>query len=179
MQLETFGFVNGTWSSAFPDLDSERTLVVVFAAPSFGDNAAPLSAMLEAFPRSAVIGCSTSGEIAQTSVRDESISVAAIKFDHVRIRHAHARLAANTDSFAAGIAIADQLVADDLRAVLVLSEGLHVNGSELVRDSHARGSCSKENRSQTRWSRSDSTALLSRSGTGPRAAGTRSATSVS
>jgi len=138
MQLETFGFVNGTWSSAFPDLDSERTLVVVFAAPSFGDNAAPLSAMLEAFPRSAVIGCSTSGEIAQTSVRDESISVAAIKFDHVRIRHAHARLAANTDSFAAGIAIADQLVADDLRAVLVLSEGLHVNGSELVRGLNGR-----------------------------------------
>jgi hypothetical protein len=138
MQLATLCFADGKWSTAFPDLDSAQTVVLAFAAPGFGDNVEPLRAMVEAFPQSVVVGCSTSGEIDHTSVRDESITVAAIKFDQVRIRRAHATLVSNLDSLAAGIAIADQLVAEDLRAVLVFSEGLHVNGSELVRGLNTR-----------------------------------------
>ena len=138
MQLATFCYAAGTWSTAFPDLDSEQTLVLAFASPGFCDNIEPLRAMVAAFPRGVVLGCSTSGEIDHTSVRDDSITVAAIKFDKVRIRRAHAVLAANKDSHSAGVEIADQLAAEDLRAVLVLSEGLHVNGSDLVRGLNSR-----------------------------------------
>src|ERR1700733_1082257 len=138
MELATFRYANGAWSDAFPALDSPRTMVIAFAAPSFGARADVLAELAAAFPTSAMIGCSTSGEIDQTRIRDESITVAAVRFESTRVRRAHAKLESATDSFDAGIAIAASLQADDLRAVLVLSEGVHVNGSELVRGLNSR-----------------------------------------
>jgi hypothetical protein len=53
------------------------------------------------------------------------------------VRHAATPLASAADSFGAGAKIAGELLAEDLRAVIVLSEGVHVNGSELVRGLNA------------------------------------------
>jgi hypothetical protein len=138
MELSTFRYLHGAWSAAFPALDSERTMVMAFASPSYGDRAEPLANLAAAFPHSAVIGCSTSGEIDQTHVRDDSIAVAVVRFGETKVRHAHARLDDASDSFRAGTHIADELIAPDLRAIIVLSEGVHVNGSELVRGLNAR-----------------------------------------
>lgn len=107
-------------------------MVIAFAAPSYADRPEVIAELAAAFPKSIVVGCSTSGEIDQTEIRDESVAVAAVRFANTRLRQAHTRLASASDSFAAGAALASQLVSDDLRAVVVLSEGLHVNGSELV-----------------------------------------------
>ncbi|MDB4957053.1 MAG: hypothetical protein JWO36_4622 [Myxococcales bacterium] len=133
MELATFRYAKGAWSEAFPALDSANTMIIAFAAPSYHDRPELLAELARAYPQSAVIGCSTSGEIDHTRVRDESIMVAAVRFGATRVRHAATRLGSVEDSYAAGVKIADQLRAPDLRAVLVLSEGLHVNGSELVR----------------------------------------------
>ncbi|HEY4056013.1 MAG TPA: FIST N-terminal domain-containing protein, partial [Kofleriaceae bacterium] len=138
MELAAFRYSNGAWSQPLPALDSSQTLVVAFAAPSYVDRPAVLAELAAAFPRSIVIGCSTSGEIEQTQIRDESITVAAIRFANTRLRHAHTTLQSSAGSFAGGAALADELAADDLRAVLVLSEGVHVNGSELVRGLNSR-----------------------------------------
>ncbi len=113
--------------------DSERTLVVIFGASHFIDRPAPIKRMIDAYPRSRIIGCSSSGEIHGTRVLDDSLSVAVAKFDHVTLRLANARISGPDESFAAGGDIARQLNAPDLRAVLMLSDGLQVNGSELVR----------------------------------------------
>jgi len=137
MDIATFRYVNGAWSEAFAAMDSGQTLVVAFAAPSFAARPGVLAELAAAFPTSIVVGCSTSGEIDQTEVRDESIAVAAVRFANTRIRCTHTRLASVADSFAAGEVLASRLVRDDLRAVLVLSEGVHVNGSELVRGLNA------------------------------------------
>lgn len=137
MQIGSFRHVNGTWSEPFPALDSEHTLVIAFAATSYVDRPEVLAELAAAYPRSIVIGCSTSGEIDQTEIRDESISVAVTKFSTTRLRHAHTKLSCASDSFEAGAALAAKVAGEDLRAVLVLSEGLHVNGSELVRGLNA------------------------------------------
>ncbi len=138
MELATFRYAQGAWSQPFPQLDSANTMIVAFAAPSFQDRPELLAELAGAFPTSAVIGCSTAGEIDQTSIRDESITVAAVRFGATRVKHAKTHLGSVADSFGAGAKIADELAASDLRAVLVLSEGLHVNGSELVRGLNAR-----------------------------------------
>jgi hypothetical protein len=134
MKVQTFSFASGTWSSE-PDgaLDSDRTLVVIFAASNFIDQPAPVQAVIDAYPRSCVIGCSSSGEIHGTRVLDDSLAVAVAKFDHATLRLASARISGIDESFAAGSAIAGQLNKQGLRAVLMLSDGLRVNGSELVR----------------------------------------------
>ncbi len=137
MEIGSVRHVNGTWSEPFPALDSTQTLVLAFAATSYVDRPEALAELAAAYPTSIVIGCSTSGEIDQTEIRDESISVAVVRFANTRLRHAHQKLSGAADSFAAGAALAGDVADDDLRAVLVLSEGLHVNGSELIRGLNA------------------------------------------
>ncbi len=114
-------------------LDSERTLVLVFAAPELGARPELFSTLKSNFPRGVVIGCSTAGEIAGERLSDHSLSVAVVQFAATNIRLAIADVAGVEDSCQAARSLAGQLTAPDLRAVLVLSDGLRVNGSELAR----------------------------------------------
>ncbi|MGH7241864.1 MAG: FIST signal transduction protein [Phycisphaerales bacterium] len=117
----------------FPDLDSDRTLVLVFGATEFLDDPAPIAELRRAFPTACFAGCSTSGEIFGGELRDASLSVAIMKFTHTRLSMVTAPVRSPDDSFHAGDTIARQLEQPSLRGVLVLSDGLKVNGSELVR----------------------------------------------
>jgi hypothetical protein len=93
--------------------------------------------VLAAYPRARVLGCSTSGEVHGTRIHDDSLVVAVARFDRVGLREASAPVASAPDSFSAGESIVRQLQADDLRAVLVFSEGLLMSGSEPVRGLNA------------------------------------------
>jgi hypothetical protein len=135
VQLETFSYSAGDgWSTVpFPKLDSPRTLVIVFGASRFVDEPAPIEALRAAYPRSHFVGCSTSGEIFDAALSDDSLTVAVARFDTSDVGTASADVAGASGSFAAGRELASTLSRADLKAILVLSDGLHVNGSELVR----------------------------------------------
>ncbi|XXY55030.1 FIST N-terminal domain-containing protein [Sorangium sp. So ce269] len=140
MQLETFSFSRetGKWSvRALPALDSDRTLVLVFGAPEFLDDPGAIRELRRAYPRSHMVGCSSAGEIAGTSVRDGTLSVAVARFERTTLATAQVEVASASESFAAGQALARKLERPGLRGVLVLSEGLGVNGSQLVRGLNA------------------------------------------
>ena len=133
MQLDSLAFRPDTgWSAPFPPLDSERTLVVAFGAPSFRDGGDPLAELRAAFAKAHFLGCSTSGEIHGDELHDGSLSVAIARFDHTDVLAAEAAVSGADDSYGAGQALARKLTREDLRAILVLSDGLNVNGSELV-----------------------------------------------
>lgn len=110
------------------------TLVLIFGAPEFIDQPAALDELAAAYPKSTIIGCSTSGEIYGESIHDKSLSVGIVKFEHTRLDYAESRIhTVGGDSFFAGQELAHKLIKPDLRGILVLSEGIHINGSELVR----------------------------------------------
>ena len=134
-KLATFTFQSSLgWSAKeFPDLDSERTLVLVLGATKYMDDADAIAELRRRFPRSHFLGCSTAGEIAGSELHDDSLSVAVHRFEHTRVKTAAAPVRSQEDSFAAGVAIAEQLEDPSLRGVFVLSDGLNVNGSELIR----------------------------------------------
>jgi hypothetical protein len=115
------------------ELDSERTLVLVFASPEFDSNRAPLDTIADAFSNSVVVGCSTAGEIVGTRLADHSLSIAIVRFDRTDLALATAEVRQSEDSYAAACSIARQLSRPDLRGILVLSDGLNINGSELAR----------------------------------------------
>lgn len=138
MELATFRYAQGAWSQSFPALDSESTMVLVFAAPMFRERHDLVATLRRAYPKATIVGCSTSGEIDHTRVRDETIAVAVVRFGATRVEQAVTRLTDASESRQAGVRIAQQLAGPDLRAVLVLSEGLNVNGSELARGLNAR-----------------------------------------
>ena len=116
-----------------PQIDSRRTLVLLFGSSSFLDSADPIRELIDEYPQSTVIGCSTAGEILGTQIFDESLSSAVVRFDDTDLRMASAPAESPDDSFKAGRHIAQQLHDSRLKGILVLSDGLRVNGSELVR----------------------------------------------
>lgn len=134
MQLRTLTFDrdNG-WSEPFPQWDGSSTLVITFGASGFLDDAAALGELAEAFPTSHHVGCSTSGEIHDDVVSDDSLSVAVLQFAKSRLRTAFTEVHDADDSRQAGEDLAAQLQDSGLKGVFVLSDGLKVNGSELVR----------------------------------------------
>ncbi len=95
------------------------------------------------YPHAHAFGCSTAGEICGTRVTDDSLVVTAVHFGHTEIRGVHADLNRTANSYEAGKYLAEMLPGSipvtgsdekkKLMHVLVLSDGLKVNGSELVR----------------------------------------------
>jgi hypothetical protein len=114
-------------------MDSESTLVAIFGWRGMQDEAGPLDDLRKAFPHSHLIGCSTSGEISGAQLLDESVSVAVMRLARTRLKSVSAAVSRPEDSRRAGEHIAEQLSGDGLCAIFVLSDGLNVNGSELVR----------------------------------------------
>ncbi|MCL9683621.1 FIST signal transduction protein [Legionella maioricensis] len=135
METHTFQYVRSVgWNiESFPDVDSENTLVLIFAAPLFLNEQEPIRQLIKFYTNSKVIGCSTAGEICDNYIYDESLSVAVVKFVHTDLKIAQSTVNNIDDSRLAGESISHQLKADDLCSIFVLSDGLNVNGSELVK----------------------------------------------
>jgi hypothetical protein len=131
MEIETRTFASGAWSGPLPtSLDSARTLVFVAAGSELMDAPAPFAELRRAFPQAALVGCSGAGEISGPTVNDHAVIAAVTKFEHTSLAVASAPAGPE-----AGEALAKKLrdVAPNLRSVLVLSDGLSVNGTELAR----------------------------------------------
>jgi len=135
MQVTTSSIKTGSAFSpaSLSALDSKDTLVLLFGAPDLIDTPHRIREVVDVCPRSHVMGCSTAGEIHGCEISDDGMAVAALRFDNTPIRTAHAAVQSPNDSYAAGRTIAEQLKQPSLRGVLVLSDGLNVNGSELVK----------------------------------------------
>jgi len=139
MQLETIQYKKSSgWSvKTFSAINSEDTLILNFFSPEYINNPEPFAELRRAYPKALIAGCSTSGEIHNNSVYDESISTAIMHFDKSKIRIVTCDIHSPDDSFETGKTIADKLQASDLKAVFVLSDGLVVNGSSLVQGMHS------------------------------------------
>jgi len=116
------------------DLTAARSadLVVLFGCSGLLDRPDPIDELVAVAAEAIIVGCSTAGEILGSEVRDGCGVAAAIEFESTPLRYAAAPITAST-SYDAGRQLAVTLEDADLRAVLVLSAGLDVNGSELVR----------------------------------------------
>jgi hypothetical protein len=127
MKTTTLCYKNNHWSQPLPAVDSAQTLVLVFAAKSYQTHDDIWQQLKHTYPHSIIAGCSTAGEIFDDMVDDESISCAVVAFEQTSLRFASTDVSNN-----AGQLLAEQLNHPSLSAVLVLSDGLTINGSELV-----------------------------------------------
>lgn len=134
MKVVTLNFCDNDQNahSAAADLDSPQTLVVAFGSPAFLNNTEHFERLARSFPTSRIIGCSTAGEILQESISDDSLTIGVLRFDNTSLDIASAPVVNSDESFAAGEKIARDLNRLSLRGIIVLSDGLNVNGSRLV-----------------------------------------------
>ena len=89
-------------------------------------------ALQNRYPAAQIIGCTTSGEITDGGVHDESIHITAMKWEQSSLKFVVKPIQSMAQSHSLGAAIASELAKDDLKGVFILSDGLNINGSELV-----------------------------------------------
>ncbi len=135
MRLFTARFTpQAGWDNALDTrFDSSQSLLMVFGGSDHALLAQGLADLRAAFPQSHWIGCSTSGEIYERTLEDNSLCVAIMAFAHVTLRSAHCKIEHAEESASAGQVLAQQLNAPDLKSVFVICDGLTVNGSELTK----------------------------------------------
>ena len=127
------------WTCLSDEGDSEHAQLAL----AFGDidalqQTARLDEIRQSFPNARLVGCSTGGEILGGRVFDNTLTVTSVWFEHSGLAFAETVLDSTADSFNAGQRLADALDPDGLAHVLVLSDGLKVDGSALAYGLHAR-----------------------------------------
>lgn len=133
MDIEQSIWHQGTgWATHTGSLEGRQAQwVLLFGAPSSGYEHA-LSDLRNKYPATPIIGCSTAGEICDVDVYDESLVATAVRFEHTEIEIALATVSSADDSYQAGTQLAKQLTNPRLSHVMVFSDGLNVNGTQLT-----------------------------------------------
>jgi len=88
--------------------------------------------LLKQYPQSTIIVASTSGEISNDSIKDETIVATGITFEHSKFIAHKVNVKEHKDSYEAGKSLAEKFAVDGLRLLFVLSDGQLVNGGDLV-----------------------------------------------
>jgi hypothetical protein len=84
------------------------------------------------YPDSHIVGCSTAGQIHGDDISDDEVVAVALCFERTKVRLVQKVVESRDASRACGMHLARQMAAPDLAAVFILSDGLIVNGSELI-----------------------------------------------
>ncbi len=134
MKIEQRIWTRTTGWAESPEGDSgiSAQLVLVFGSASALKATPALDEMKASHPEAHVFGCSTAGEILGTQVLDDSAVSTAIEFGSSEIQCASVSVNGQGGSFQVGVELARSLPQEGLRHLLVLSDGLRVNGTRLV-----------------------------------------------
>ena len=134
MKVTTLNYrKNIGWSSALPSVDSPQTLILVFGASSFSKFKQPFQEIKDKYPNSIIAGCSTAGEIFDDLILDHSLVISITQFKHTQLRFFATPISKMEESLKTGKSIAEHLSHNKLSAVLVLTDGLSVNGTDFVK----------------------------------------------
>ncbi len=119
------------WSES-SDEDLAAQLVLVFGSRDQMERGEGLAELRNLYPKAQFLGSSTAGEIHDVAVYDDSMVATAVEFDDTRIVTKQISIDDYESSADGGRRLAEDLIGEDLVHVFVLSDGIQVNGSELV-----------------------------------------------
>ncbi len=121
------------WQTVKGSLEGVKAqLVFVFAYTAFFKEPSNLVKVKEMYPEALLVGCSTSGEITDTRVYENSVSLTAVHFERTRLEIKTAKIEKTSDSFALGQSLGNLFNPEGLAHVLILTDGLLVNGTALL-----------------------------------------------
>lgn len=123
------GWERGTTVSN-PNLSAQ--LVLMFGGTDVLKTQKYLQHIRQSYPNARILGCSTAGEIYNTQVSDGAVVATAIEFEHSHIKGNFLRIEDTANSFDAGAKLAQAFDVQGLVHLFVLSDGLSVNGSDLI-----------------------------------------------
>jgi hypothetical protein len=115
------------------NLGKKAQLVFLFGNRNLLKEQKYIDFVSNAYPNAQIVGCSTSGEICQEEVFDTNIVCTAVWFENTVIEIAKERIHPMEDSFMVGEKLAEKLDKEHLVHMMILAEGLNINGSELTK----------------------------------------------
>lgn len=130
MRIEQHVKEHDSWSGAPSGIAAQ--LALVFGPSARLQDPATWVELVARYPGARIVGCSTAGEIAGVRVLDDSLVATTIAFEHGHIETAAVLLTEAANAVELGKLLMSRLSPAGLVHVLVLSDGLGVNGSELV-----------------------------------------------
>ena len=145
MIAQNYKYEIGEWVAQQNEIDFNETtaqLTLVFGAKHLIAGDGFYRSVRNRFPQSQIVLCSTAGEILDKSVTDNSIIATGLSFENTQVLAASVNIKDYEDSFEAGISLLGKLQKKGLVYVMILSDGIMVNGSDLIRasaDLAARG----------------------------------------
>lgn len=134
MAIEQLSWSNEKWetcSSSITHLDSVKLVLVFFNIEAI-QNSQAHEILLDRYPNARIVGCSTAGNIIDSKVVDPGIVATAISFSKSRVK-VEVIDETQPEVLPTNISNAmESLQEEDLKYVLILSEGLDVNGSKIA-----------------------------------------------
>jgi hypothetical protein len=135
MRTSQLHFYKGKWntktlSAGFDP--SKCSLVLSFGSRECISDPAVFKHIRTCFPDANILFASTSGEIMGDNVYDDSVVVTAAEFEKTEIRCVATNIKEHKGSYETGLYLMTQLENEGLNAVFIISDGAHINGSELV-----------------------------------------------
>ena len=123
------------WKTTRDDnFDSNHcNLVIAFGSTEILKDSGLYGVIRNNYPKALIVMNSTSGEIHDVKVNDDTISLTAIQFEKTKVLAASVRIQDMNSSYEAAQKLASQLDPTDLKNVLIISDGQKVNGCDLVR----------------------------------------------
>jgi hypothetical protein len=135
MQIEQKKWTpENTWETLRSDLrdSKEYQLVLVFGSRTLLSSMGFYDEIRNNYPKAQILMNSTSGEIIDTQVNDDTISLTAIRFGNTQFKTTSVNILEFKSAELAGNQIAKVLQASQLTNILVFADGQHVNGQKLV-----------------------------------------------
>jgi len=114
------------------NLKDSAQLVFLFGETSLLKDPKNFQTVKSFYPNAHILLGSTAGEIIGTQVLDNSMVVTAVYFENTKLGFAKTKIQTMAESEIAGERLAKSLEKEGLVHVLVISDGLHVNGTKLV-----------------------------------------------
>ncbi len=115
------------------DLGAAADLVLVFGARTILEDSARFDELQKRYPNADIVLGSTSGEILEDLVYDDTLAITAIDFEKTAIKAVSINIDEAGSSADAGAHLATMLQGEGLCHIFLLSDGLNVNGSEIVK----------------------------------------------
>jgi len=133
MKIETYSYAGGWSRELNASLDSSQTLIVIFGSSIIEKIQKPLDDVVAAFPNSIITGCSSASEICHDEVSEDGFVVSIVQFEKTDLKIVSKGVGSCSDCRSVGKELIEELLDDDLSGVLVLSDGLLINGSQLTK----------------------------------------------
>lgn len=121
----------GLWGEQLPKQDAEVQLLLCFGDEKLYSS--QYSFLTQQFPNAQFVGCTTAGEIFNTQVSDDRLVITALSFANSKVTTYHQIISDEIASDTMGEQLAESIDQSDLKHLIIISDGLNVNGTDLLK----------------------------------------------